>query len=169
MTKQLVCISVCRNCMLRYRWQYVHWIQITMLFKKEEENKANNSHSLVYYADSNKQGVYLLSRQATRGSAMSLGSRYTSWGCSLAGVMARWRQSLLMYWTNATSISKLHFRQAFWAWRVSIQVHLVQSTAAIKQRPIVKFSHLLLVWWQSAIYQRWPGFWKWDTRKCSMN
>lgn len=68
-----------------------------------------------------------LSRQATRGSAASLGSRYTSCGCSRAGVIARCRHSLLMYCTNATSISKLHFRQAFWAWRVSIHVHLMQT------------------------------------------
>lgn len=31
-----------------------------------------------------------------------------------------------MYWTNAKSISKVHFLQVFWACRVSIQVHLTK-------------------------------------------
>lgn len=83
-------------------------------------------------------GWHLLSRQATRGSAASLGSRYTSWGCSLAGVIARCRHSLLMYCTNATSITKLHFREAFWAWRVSIQVHLKIERDTSKDRAQVK-------------------------------
>lgn len=114
---------------------FMHWKTNSHVMKKEDD-------CLVYYLDSTKQVVYSLSRQATRGSAVSLESRYTSCGCSLAGVIAKWRQSLLMYWTNATSISKLHFLQAFWAWRVSIHVHLVQSTATVKKGSPIIFSFL---------------------------
>lgn len=67
---------------------------------------------------------HILKRQATLGSVVSAGSRYTSWGWSRAGVMARWRHSRLMYCTSATSISRVHFREALCAWRTSMQAHL---------------------------------------------
>lgn len=40
--------------------------------------------------------LHVLKRQETWGSAVSAESKYTSWGCSRAGVMARWRQTRLM-------------------------------------------------------------------------
>lgn len=67
---------------------------------------------------------HVLKRQATLGSAASAGSRYTSWGCSRAGVMAKWRHSRLMYCTSATSISRVHFLEALCACRTSMQAHL---------------------------------------------
>lgn len=67
---------------------------------------------------------YILRRQEILGSAASAGSRYTSWGWRRAGVMARWRHRRLMYCTRATSISRLHLRDAFCACRASMQAHL---------------------------------------------
>lgn len=67
---------------------------------------------------------YILKRQEILGSAASAGSRYTSWGCRRAGVMARWRHRRLMYCTRATSISRLHLRDAFCACLASMQAHL---------------------------------------------
>lgn len=67
---------------------------------------------------------HVLNRQATLGSAASAGSRYTSWGCSRAGVMARWRHSRFTYCTSATSISRVHLLEAFCACLTSMQAHL---------------------------------------------
>lgn len=43
-------------------------------------------------------------------------------------MMARWRHSWLMYCTSATSISRVHFLEAFCACRTSMQAHLGVGT-----------------------------------------
>lgn len=42
-------------------------------------------------------------------------------------MIARWRHSRLMYCTRATSISRVHFLEAFCACRTSMQAHLGQD------------------------------------------
>lgn len=93
---------------------------------RQELPKNRGGEGLIPPKEEEEEGrvLHVLKRQETWGSAASAESRYTSWGCSREGVMARWRQSRLMCWTRATSVSKDHLRQAFWACLASRQAHL---------------------------------------------